>query len=549
MNSLESAIKYVLPNVKIFIIGGYCAKEEYWTKIYNLQKNSNNKIFKIYKGSINMGKAYYVNKMINYLIKQNYNFDYILTCDSDIIFINDIIHNDNLNNDNINNDTININIIDNMRHDNTNDIANMNDFEDMNIITTTLTNSLHNFESQLSNTTNTNELKQFSNKLKQYDHLDLEIPKVTFKTTNLNEIKTLNKFDKFNTISNISNLSNLSNSNSVNSARTASETSYTQNINRANNLYISKPNKNIRITKSQKKSSEIDEVDHVYNKLQDYVRYMTIDRKNYSIVICKAIEIIENYKDARTNISNIKKDIITKALNRLIKLDLVLNNFDKNLFITTISNIIDLLVTSTKHNLNEKEKEKEKEKHKVKDKSLTNTRDDIVLARSGQISYSLVDKLTTIVIKKHYGIDKILVNIGTLTNILMILVDKYTYLSGIEKKMIVLQVINTFIKDRIQYIIDITEDKKEELILILDTVPLTIDLFITLQKGKYKINIQNDIFYTNKGKTSIFECFKLHSKKNMIWSEFIDATEGMTDFILVNGEIVYQLTYVYSDKQ
>ena len=40
-----------------------------------------------------------------------------------------------------------------------------------------------------------------------------------------------------------------------------------------------------------------------------------------------------------------------------------------------------------------------------------------------------------------------------------------------------------------------------------------------------------------------------YSKKNMIWSEFIDATEGMTDFILVNGEIVYQLTYIYSDKQ
>ena len=92
MNSLESAIKYVLPNVKMFVIGGYCAKEEYWTEIYNLQKNSNNKIFKIYKGCINMGKAFYVNKMINYLIKQNYDFDYILTCDSDIIFINDIIH-------------------------------------------------------------------------------------------------------------------------------------------------------------------------------------------------------------------------------------------------------------------------------------------------------------------------------------------------------------------------------------------------------------------------------------------------------------------------
>jgi hypothetical protein len=38
-------------------------------------------------------------------------------------------------------------------------------------------------------------------------------------------------------------------------------------------------------------------------------------------------------------------------------------------------------------------------------------------------------------------------------------------------------------------------------------------------------------------------------KKNMMWSEFVNATEGMTDFVLVNGEVVYQLTYKYSDAQ
>jgi hypothetical protein len=54
------------------------------------------------------------------------------------------------------------------------------------------------------------------------------------------------------------------------------------------------------------------------------------------------------------------------------------------------------------------------------------------------------------------------------------------------------------------------------------------------------------------------DCYKIKSpeeltphlhKKDMMWSEFIDDREGMTDFILVNGEIVFQLTYVYSEKQ
>jgi hypothetical protein len=53
-------------------------------------------------------------------------------------------------------------------------------------------------------------------------------------------------------------------------------------------------------------------------------------------------------------------------------------------------------------------------------------------------------------------------------------------------------------------------------------------------------------------------CYKIKSydelvphmnKPDMMWSEFIDDREGMTDFILVNGEIVFQLTYVYSEKQ
>jgi hypothetical protein len=38
-------------------------------------------------------------------------------------------------------------------------------------------------------------------------------------------------------------------------------------------------------------------------------------------------------------------------------------------------------------------------------------------------------------------------------------------------------------------------------------------------------------------------------KRDMMWSEFVDATEGMTDFVLIDGAIVYQLTYLYSKEQ
>jgi hypothetical protein len=53
-------------------------------------------------------------------------------------------------------------------------------------------------------------------------------------------------------------------------------------------------------------------------------------------------------------------------------------------------------------------------------------------------------------------------------------------------------------------------------------------------------------------------CFKINNTEelnkykqyhHMIWSEFINGTEGMTDYILLNGKIIYQLTYIYSEKQ
>ena len=78
---------------------------------------------------------------------------------------------------------------------------------------------------------------------------------------------------------------------------------------------------------------------------------------------------------------------------------------------------------------------------------------------------------------------------------------------------------------------------------------------------KGKKGIQYPIFikprYGHKTASSKY-CYKVKKyadlephfdKPEMMWSEFVDGKETMTDFVLVDGVIVYQLTYVYSDKQ
>jgi hypothetical protein len=189
-------------------------------------------------------------------------------------------------------------------------------------------------------------------------------------------------------------------------------------------------------------------------------------------------------------------------------IDLNLCEYDEMLFKSTICNFIELIITATKTNPAVTTK-----------KQLSNRYqnvNDIIFANFGQIIHSLIDKLTTIIVKKQYSFEKLLINIGSITSILMTLVDKYDYITGLEKKMIVLESITTFFNNRINFIIDIDENQKQDLIKSIDTVSLTIDLFISLQKGKYNINPRAVIVSRN---TKSFFCV---GKKNKYDDNFID---------------------------
>jgi hypothetical protein len=57
-------------------------------------------------------------------------------------------------------------------------------------------------------------------------------------------------------------------------------------------------------------------------------------------------------------------------------------------------------------------------------------------------------------------------------------------------------------------------------------------------KNCYKINTYHELIPFLKNKDL-----------EMMWSEFIDETEGMTDYIMLNGQILFQITYKYSEIQ
>jgi hypothetical protein len=308
----------------------------------------------------------------------------------------------------------------------------------------------------------------------------------------------INEIKLYKSINNQNNLENLS---SINSGSEVSYTTIAHNQLPLDSTKLS--SKHIRGKKKNKHKddNDLDDIDYLYNKLQDYMRYMIINRYNYIILIVKAMEIIEN-----THNINDKKNTVIKALNRIVLIDLKLSNFDQTLILTSINNIIEIIIICSKTHTNYN-------KYKSKNNSdKYNNNDDLILASSGQIIHSLIDKITTIIIKKKYNADKLFVNICTITDILMIMVNKYGYINSIEKKTIVIQAFTVFINEKLEYIIDLTKDKKKSLFMALDSVPFFIDLFIALQNGKYKIN--RKIINDNKNKTSFFRSLFCSNKNS-----------------------------------
>ena len=78
----------------------------------------------------------------------------------------------------------------------------------------------------------------------------------------------------------------------------------------------------------------------------------------------------------------------------------------------------------------------------------------------------------------------------------------------------------------------------------IKTKNLTFPIFIKPRWGHKTSTSKNCVKIKNENELQNYKNYK-----NMMWSEYIPSNEGMTDYVLHNGKIVYQLTYKYSDKQ
>ena len=80
--------------------------------------------------------------------------------------------------------------------------------------------------------------------------------------------------------------------------------------------------------------------------------------------------------------------------------------------------------------------------------------------------------------------------------------------------------------------------------LIQNNSSVEYPIFIKPRSGHLTASSHNCYKVNNKS-----ELLKYKNYQDMMWSEYINGREGMTDLIILNGRIVYQLTYIYSEEQ
>ena len=80
--------------------------------------------------------------------------------------------------------------------------------------------------------------------------------------------------------------------------------------------------------------------------------------------------------------------------------------------------------------------------------------------------------------------------------------------------------------------------------ILINTNSVEYPIFIKPRSGNLTASSHNCYKINNSHELSKYKGYK-----DMMWSEYVDGREGMTDLIILNGRIVYQLTYLYSEKQ
>ena len=322
----------------------------------------------------------------------------------------------------------------NENQDNVSESINLNKF-DINLRTNSYRQSINNYIGNSTNNTHTDINSNNTNVDNDTDNNNTNVNNNNINTTNLGDIE-------YKTV-----LNSLNNTNSL------------KNKNLSN--FINDLNMN---------GSDLE----LYHKAKDLIRGMNINNNNIYLVLVKVFELVD---DKTKN----KSDVVYNIFQNLVTSFDIFNDTEKNLLLTNVSNMISLIDKFSKDNIL-------KSKKKKKDILKANSAERVSV---GQIIESLYEKLQYIEsLRNISNINDFIIQVPVLVASLIKSVEDYKYLTGMEKKEIIVQSLQKIIDDHLPNIISISEEERNIIDLTIKNIPNMIDILVSVGNNKHNINLK-----------------------------------------------------------
>ena len=251
---------------------------------------------------------------------------------------------------------------------------------------------------------------------------------------------------------------------------------------------------NVKSFKNNNITKNLEVSDKIYHLVKDNIRGFDFDNTNVIILVTKVMSITGKVS---TLTGMEKKSLVLSICERILDEDTSIDKDDQKFIHLTLHSLVDLMVDVSKGKL------------KLNNKLSKKKKENVPKLPPGQIIESVIDKLKTIIKNRKYSCQEIIVNLSIITGMVMTIIEQYPYLSGVEKKNIVIQVLKRLIKQELPKIVNVSDENQVMINLALETLPNVIDTLIGVSSGKVKVNEQT----VATGCLSLFSCLKNRNAK------------------------------------
>ena len=232
-------------------------------------------------------------------------------------------------------------------------------------------------------------------------------------------------------------------------------------------------------------ADNIEFIEKLYQQLKNINRGLKLNSKNISMIIVRAVEIVNTWK--QIDIDQ-RDDVVIQALLVLIK-DSNVDDDELAYLETTIKSTIGMIFKSITGDVIKKKTRRDNRNRRRANNYIKTHENERV--STGQILESIVDKLESVFKRGNYQVITIVTDLSVIVGMVISFVEQYSYLSGMEKKEIAIQSITIFLTERLPTLVTIDDKTKSIINVSINGLPQLIDLLVSVSNGKFDIKMED----------------------------------------------------------